>query len=145
MEINPEVKELLKQVLTLLDDGATPSEDPPEKLPLLKYEQCTDSKLQVIEVMYCPPEIEIRKMVANFNANINNIKGNLGHIKNTDKFKPVMAWVNEVECMIGDNYISEGTPLVKIQFYDAELYQKRKEGQMMGLSIGAMGRTVTKE
>lgn len=156
MEINPEVKELLKQVLTLLDDGATPSEDPPEKLPLLKSEQFTDSKLQVIEVMYCPPEeadlhgermseIEIRKMVDNFNANINNIKGNLGHIKNTDKFKPVKAWVNEVECMIGDNYVSEGTPLVKIQFYDAELYQKRKEGQMMGLSIGAMGRTVTKE
>lgn len=156
MEINPETREALKEFFkSILDDGATPSPSSPQT-PLLKSEQFTDSKLQVIEVMYCPPEkddlhgermsaMEIQKMVDNFNANINNISGNLGHIKNTDKFKPVLAWVQQVECMIGDNFVEEGTPLVKIQFYDQELYEKRKSGQMMGLSIGAMGRTVTKE
>ena len=112
--------------------------------------------MQAIEVMYCPPEkddlhgeriseIEIRKMVDNFNANINNVKGNLGHIKNTDKFYPIKAWVNEVDCMIGDQLVVEGTPLVKIQFKDPELYEARKSGKIMGLSIGAMGRSVEKD
>lgn len=129
---------------------------PLSKNTLIKQNQFTDSKMQVIEVMYCPPEqddlhgeriseLELRKMVDNFNANINNVKGNLGHLVNTDKFHPVKAWVNEVDCMIGDNFVSEGTPLVKIQFTDQELYEKRKSGEIMGLSIGAMGRSVEKE
>lgn len=48
--------------------------------------------MQVIEVLYCPPEeddlhgermsdLEIRKMGDNFNENITNISGNLGHMK----------------------------------------------------------------
>ena len=84
-------------------------------------------------------------MVDNFNQNISNVSGNLGHLKNTDKFKPVKAWVNEVDCYIGDEFVVEGTPLVKIQFYDPELYQARKDGILKGLSIGAMGRIVKKD
>lgn len=140
-----------------------PSESPAEQIPaeetpatVLKYNQFEDEKMQAIEVMYCPPEhddlhgermseMEIRKMVDNFNANINNVQGNLGHIKNTDKFKPVKAWVNEVDCYIGDNLVVEGTPLVKIQFYDKGLFEARKSGELMGLSIGALGRSIKKE
>ena len=139
-----------------VENNAEEEKQPSAPTPLIKQNQFTDSLLQVIEVMYCPPEkddlhgermseVEVRKMVDNFNQNIENIQGNLGHIKNTDKFKPVKAWVNEVECMIGDNLVVEGTPLVKIQFNDVDLYEKRKSGQILGLSIGAMGRSVEKD
>lgn len=128
----------------------------PTPLQVIKHNKFDEEKMQVIEVMYCPPEyddlhgermsdLEIRKMVDNFNENIANVSGNLGHMKNTEKFKPVKAWVNEVDCYIGDELVVEGTPLVKIQFYDAELYQARKDGVLKGLSIGAMGRVVKKD
>lgn len=138
-------------------DKSTAVVEPPESsLPILKVEQFAEEKMQAIEVMYCPPEyddlhgermseLEIRKMVDNFNENINNVQGNLGHIKNTKQFKPIKAWVNEVECMIGDNLVAEGTPLVKIQFYDQALFEARKSGKLKGLSIGALGRSVEKE
>lgn len=129
-------------------------EDTPKQV--IKHNKFDEEKMQVIEVMYCPPEyddlhgermseLEIRKMVDNFNDNIANVSGNLGHMKNTEKFKPVKAWVNEVDCYIGDELVVEGTPLVKIQFYDTELYQARKDGVLKGLSIGAMGRVVNKD
>lgn len=120
------------------------------------HKQFEEEKMEVIEIMYCPPEyddlhgermseIEIRKMVENFNLNIDKIKGNLGHVKNTDKFKPIKAWVNEVDCYIGETFVSEGTPLVKNKFYDAELYQMRKDGILQGVSIGALGETTKGE
>ncbi len=123
---------------------------------IIKQNKFDEEQMQVIEVMYCPPEeddlhgermseLEIRKMVDNFNSNISNVSGNLGHIKNTDKFKPVKAWVNEVDCYIGDELVVEGTPLVKIQFYDKDLFQARKDGTLLGLSIGALGRKEIKD
>ncbi|WNL63505.1 hypothetical protein [Citrobacter phage Tr1] len=131
-------------------------EETPAPVTLIKQNKFDEEQMQVIEVMYCPPEqddlhgermseMDIRKMVDNFNANISNVSGNLGHIKNTEKFKPVKAWVNEVDCYIGDELVVEGTPLVKIQFYDEDLYQARKEGKLQGLSIGALGRKETKD
>lgn len=131
------------------------SEDPTPTPQVVKKNQFDEEKMQVIEVLYCPPEkddlhgermseIEIRKMVDNFNDNINNIKGNLGHLQNTDKFKPMKAWVNETDCYIGEEFVVEGTPLVKVQFYDAELYQARKSGKLLGVSIGCMARTEEK-
>jgi len=139
-----------------IDKSTIPADKTEESLPILKVEQFAEEKMQAIEVMYCPPEyddlhgermseLEIRKMVDNFNENINNVQGNLGHIKNTKQFKPVKAWVNEVDCMIGDNLVTEGTPLVKIQFYDRDLFEARKNGVLKGLSIGALGRSVEKE
>ena len=156
MEIDKDMLWEMAQVFAkarLAPEQVTPE---PEQNAILKYNQFEEEKLQAIEVMYCPPEeddlhgermteIEIRKMVDNFNANINNVQGNLGHIKNTKQFKPIKAWVNEVDCYIGDNLVVEGTPLVKIQFYDKDLFEKRKSGQLLGLSIGALGRTVKKE
>ena len=161
MELNAETLWQIWTAAQKVNTGATPDITPQKtptsrKSPLVKANQFEDELMQVTEVMYCPPEeddlhgermseIEIRKMVSNFNENITNVKGNLGHIKNTEAFRPIKAWVNEVECMIGDNYVAEGTPLVKIQFYDADLYAKRKSGEILGLSIGAMGRTVNKD
>ena len=139
---------------------STPSQQdstpPQQPQTVIKHNKFDEEQMQVIEVLYCPPEkddlhgermsdMEIRKMVDNFNENITNVSGNLGHMKNTDKFAPVKAWVNEVDCYIGDELVVEGTPLVKIQFNDPELYQARKDGVLKGLSIGAMGVKVNKD
>ena len=159
MELNKDTLWELFKTFSKVKEPDTPQKDStPEPTPaqVIKHNKFDEEKMQVIEVMYCPPEyddlhgermseLEIRKMVDNFNDNIANVSGNLGHLKNTDKFKAVKAWVNEVDCYIGDEFVVEGTPLVKIQFYDAELYQARKDGVLKGLSIGAMGRTVKKD
>lgn len=139
--------------LTPSQQDSTPPQQPQT---VIKHNKFDEEQMQVIEVLYCPPEkddlhgermsdMEIRKMVDNFNENITNVSGNLGHMKNTDKFAPVKAWVNEVDCYIGDELVVEGTPLVKIQFNDPELYQARKDGVLKGLSIGAMGVKVNKD
>ena len=159
MELNKDTLwNLFETFKAMGKDSQSQQDSTPEETPLqvIKHNKFADEQMQVIEVMYCPPEyddlhgermsdLEIRKMVDNFNENIANVSGNLGHLKNTDKFKPVKAWVNEVDCYIGDELVVEGTPLVKIQFYDAELYQARKDGVLKGLSIGAMGRVVKKD
>lgn len=159
MELNKDsLWELFKAFSGTKDTPPSQQDSTPEEIPaqVIKQNKFDEEKMQVIEVMYCPPEhddlhgermsdLEIRKMVDNFNQNISNVSGNLGHLKNTDKFKPVKAWVNEVDCYIGDEFVVEGTPLVKIQFYDPELYQARKDGILKGLSIGAMGRIVKKD
>lgn len=159
MELNKDTLwELFKTFSGTKDTSPSQQDSTPKETPaqIIKHNKFDEEQMQVIEVMYCPPEyddlhgermsdLEIRKMVDNFNDNITNVSGNLGHIKNTEKFKPVKAWVNEVDCYIGEELVVEGTPLVKIQFYDAELYQARKDGVLKGLSIGAMGRVIKKD
>ncbi|HCJ8179808.1 hypothetical protein ECO340P2_00139 [Escherichia phage ECO340P2] len=159
MELNKDTLwELFKTFAGFKENSESQQDSIPSQKPetLVKQNKFDEEKMQVIEVLYCPPEeddlhgermsdLEIRKMVDNFNENITNISGNLGHMKNTDKFAPIKAWVNEVDCYIGDELVVEGTPLVKIQFNDPELYQARKDGVLKGLSIGAMGVKVKKD
>ena len=150
--------ELFKSFSGMKESTPSQQDSTPPQQPqtVIKHNKFDEEQMQVIEVLYCPPEkddlhgermsdMEIRKMVDNFNENITNVSGNLGHMKNTDKFAPVKAWVNEVDCYIGDELVVEGTPLVKIQFNDPELYQARKDGVLKGLSIGAMGVKVNKD
>lgn len=159
MELNKDTLwELFKSFSGMKESTPSQQDSTPPLQPqtVIKHNKFDEEQMQVIEVLYCPPEkddlhgermsdMEIRKMVDNFNENITNVSGNLGHMKNTDKFAPVKAWVNEVDCYIGDELVVEGTPLVKIQFNDPELYQARKDGVLKGLSIGAMGVKVKKD
>lgn len=80
-------------------------------------------------------------MVDNLNMNIQKgkVKGNIAHIANTDKIEPIKAWVNPVDCMIGEEFVPEGMPLIKMKFHDSELWDKRKTGILKGVSIGAKG------
>lgn len=124
----------------------------PEKLDSSKVEikKFNEEQMIAIEPLYCKPmecdshnqgmtEEEIRKMVDNINANIHKISGNIGHVFNTSGFYFVKAWVNECECMIGDEFVSVGQPIIKVQFTDETLWSMRKTGQLQGLSIGALG------
>lgn len=67
------------------------------------------------------------------------VQTGLFHKHLTSGFTIEKAWVNEVECMIGDTLVAEGQPLVKIQFTSESLWKQRKDGNLCGLSIGARG------
>ncbi len=88
-------------------------------------------------------EQDIRKMVDNFNENIANIQGNIQHQTMTQGFKPVKAWVNEVQCTIGTTVVPEGQPIVKVKFFDKDLWEARLSGELKGVSIGATGQRIT--
>lgn len=112
-----------------------------------------EEQMIAIEPLYCKPmesdlheegmtEEEIRKMVDNINKNIDKISGNIGHAINTDGFYFIKAWVNECDCIIGDEIVPEGIPIIKVQFVDDKLWELRKSGKLNGLSIGALGSVV---
>ena len=81
----------------------------------------------------------IHSMVKSFNeANESGtLQTSLFHSHKTECFEVEKAWVNEVDCTIGDTLVEEGQPLVKIHFLNEEAWELRKNGTLMGLSIGA--------
>ena len=98
-------------------------------------------------------DVELDKMIDNFNKNIYNIKGNIHHAYMTEGFKPVKAYRMPMDVYIGDpskpsemTMIKEGQPVVKVQFAKTDmgkyLWEKRKSGKLMGVSIGAKGKRV---
>lgn len=82
---------------------------------------------------------EMESLVKSFNeANESGIlQTSLFHNHKTKAFSVVKAWVNPVECFIGDNLVKEGQPIAKIQFNNKKAWELRKSGVLMGLSIGA--------
>ena len=117
---------------------------------LQEIQKFNEEQMIAIEPLYCKPmeadlheegmtEEEIRKMVDDINSNIDTISGNIGHAINTDGFHFVKAWINECDCTIGDEYVPEGQPIIKVQFEDPKLWELRKSGKLQGLSIGALG------
>lgn len=122
----------------------------PEMIPVIKA--VDDDLMQAIEVVYEPDAVDchgdwmsastIRKACDNFNENLvkGNLKPNLFHIKETDKFTIEKSWINEVDSVIGDTLIPEGTWLVKVQYNDVNLWKQKKDGTIQGVSIGAKGK-----
>lgn len=82
-----------------------------------------------------------RGMVDSLNKAIEegNLQSGLFHKHKTDGFTIEKAWVNEAECVIGETLVEEGLPLVKVKFHSDTLWEQRKTGGLMGLSIGAKG------
>ena len=116
--------------------------------PIIK--QLNDEEMVAIEWLYLPPNEadlhdegmtaeEIVKMVDSFNDNMENIEGNIAHCIYVDEIKPEKAWVNPCDCFIGEQFVPEGSPLVKVRFFDEELWEQRKSGVLKGVSIGARG------
>jgi len=118
----------------------------------------SEEEMISIEPLYCLPMeadahddgmtlAEIRKMVDNINKNIETITGNIGHVMDTEGFYFTKAWVNECECKFTETgeTIPEGQPIIKVQFVDKDLWEARKNGQLAGLSIGAVGKRIDNE
>jgi len=150
-----QIAEIFNSVLATFskENELTPS-GLPSTIPVIK--QYDDEKMIAIEPLYCGPMQvdahgaamsleEINKMVDSFNKNISKISGNIGHMVNTEKFKPVKAWVNPCDCIIGETFVPEGQPIVQNQFYDKDLWEYRKAGKLLGVSIGAKGQEIPYE
>jgi hypothetical protein len=59
------------------------------------------------------------------------------HKHKTDSWTLDKAWVNPVECMIGDQLVPEGQPIAKTLFTNKTAFDMRVAGDISGLSIGA--------
>lgn len=158
-----ELEEIIQQALSEIEDEEE-SESVVKKLiksfkdffrkEVALIKQFDEEKMQAVEVMYVPNSVdahehamtteEARKMVDSFNLAITKgkLKGNLCHAENTDAIEPLKAWITECECKIGETHIPEGWPLVKVQFHDKGLWELRKAGKLMGVSIGARGKLI---
>lgn len=88
---------------------------------------------------------EIVKMVDNLNARIarEGIPIKIDHEGEAlDGVEATRAFIAECELVIGGKVVPEGTPLLKLQYSDKELWEKRKAGEFTGISIGAMAGSV---
>lgn len=117
-----------------------------------------DVKKEVIYVVYEPDVLDahnqwasaetIRKAAENFNQNLQkgNVKPNLfhdaddeGNYTSTEAFSIIKSWINECECLVGEEVVKEGTWLAKIKFHSDFLWDKFLDGTVGGVSIGALG------
>ena len=122
-------------------------------LPVIK--QFNEEEMIAIEPLYiCAGDIdghgdtisleETHSMVKSFNeANESgSLQTSLFHAHKTESFEVVKAWVNEVDCTIGETVVKEGQPIAKIHFLNEDAWELRKTGELMGLSIGARAKSV---
>ena len=134
-------------LMSILKELITPKGN---ALPLIK--QFQEEQMIAIEPLYITAgDVDLQgdtisletteAMVESFNkANEEGIlQPCLFHKHRTESFSVVKAWVNPVECQIGESVVSAGQPLAEIQFNSEAAWQLRKEGKFMGLSIGAQG------
>lgn len=161
--VSEEAKEdnpLLVKVTNLIDKafgGSNKNNDINESLSVIK--QFEDEQMVAIEKLYINPLTEeadlvgdsitledTRGMVDSLNKAINSEKGiqsGLFHKANADDvFTVEKAWIAETDCTIGDTFIEEGQPLIKVQFHNKEAWELRKSGELQGISIGARAKQI---
>jgi len=93
----------------------------------------------------------IEKACINFNESLKKgvVVPNLFHCKNpetkiaepTDSFSILKSWTTPVDCVIGDEPVTEGTWLTVIKFHNDALWNAfYVEKTVSGVSIGARGK-----
>lgn len=134
--------------------GGTKRKSPEVETAVVIKQFSADTEDEMIEIsqLYCSPlEVdahddvmtaeELEKLVAAVNEGIASgaISGNFDHNVDepTDKFSFIKAFIAECDMEIGGNFVPEGTPLIKVQYHDRELWESRKAGEWTGWSIGA--------
>ena len=116
------------------------------------FKQFNDEEMIAIEPLYIEPDgvdghgwtaskEVLKSMTESCNKAIQEgrLKAKYNHQTETTDFTFIKAFVNEVDCQIGEHFVPEGQPIIKIQFTNAEAWQKRKNGELCGVSIGAKG------
>lgn len=125
-----------------------------KNLPVLK--QFEDEQMVAIEKLYIHPDDvdgvgdtisleDTYSMVDSLNKAIDSgsLQSGLFHKVNADDvFTVVKAWVQEVDCVIGETQIKEGQPLIKVQFHNKDAWDLRKAGEISGISIGARAKEI---
>lgn len=79
---------------------------------------------------------EVRKAKESFNKSQMNT--NLFHLAMTDKFEVIESYLAPVDFVLGDKFVAKGTWLMNLQVHDDELWGLIKDGEINGISIGAM-------
>lgn len=119
-------------------------------VPIMKslYEE----EMQAIEPLYiAPDEVDghgwtasadvLKSMAESCDKAIR--EGRLGskynHEEVTEDFTFLKAGVAFSDCYIGEHFVPEGQPLIKVQFNDKDAWENRKSGELMGVSIGCKG------
>lgn len=113
------------------------------------------TKMYAIEPLYIAPgetdghlhtmDLEgITEMVDSLNKanDEGRLQSGLFHKHKTTAWKLEKAWVNPVECMIGDTIVPEGQPIAKTLFTNKAAYDMRVAGDISGLSIGARAKEI---
>jgi hypothetical protein len=121
-----------------------------DSIQVVKQFGTEDEPMFAVEPLYIAPgEVDghgdtmgledITSMVESLNkANEEGrLQSGLFHKHKTDVWTLEKAWVNPVECMIGDQLVPEGQPIAKTLFNNKRAFQMRIEGDISGLSIGA--------
>lgn len=114
------------------------------KLPITKA--LNDELMQATFVVLVPDEVdlhgdtiteeEVRKACFNFNKF--SMQPNLFHITKTKTFEFLESFVAPVDFVLGDKEVKKGTWLATVQCLDESLWQLIKDGEINGLSIGAL-------
>jgi hypothetical protein len=134
--------------------GSSKEEVINKNLPVLK--QFEDEQMVAIEKLYIHPDDvdgvgdtisleDTYAMVDSLNKAIDSgsLQSGLFHKVNADDvFTVVKAWVQEVDCVIGETQIKEGQPLIKVQFHNKDAWDLRKAGEISGISIGARAKEI---
>jgi len=77
---------------------------------------------------------EVRKACHNFNSH--SMTANLLHLVETDTFSIAESYISPVEMQLGEQVLKAGSWLVVTQFYDDEIWEEVKKGNLTGISIG---------
>lgn len=121
-----------------------------DTIQVVKQFGSEDEPMYAVEPLYIAPgEVDghgdtmnlenITKMVESLNkANDDGrLQNGLFHKHSTNVWSLEKAWVNPVECMIGDQLVPEGQPIAKTLFTNKAAFDMRVNGDISGLSIGA--------
>lgn len=81
---------------------------------------------------------EVRKAKESFNAN--NPKSNLFHLSMTDSFSVIESYLAPVDMILNDVFVEKGAWLVTLQINEDNLWQMIKDGEINGVSIGALAK-----
>lgn len=147
---------LEKSVLKVLTKffGGSKAKSKPD-LDVIKQFGSDDEPMYAIEPLYTAPgevdghgDVADRETIEGLVVSLNKaneegrLQSGLFHKHKTDTWKLEKAWVNPVECMIGDQLVPEGQPIAKTLFTNKEAFEMRINGEISGLSIGARAKEV---
>lgn len=81
---------------------------------------------------------EIRKAKESFNKN--KPKANLFHFSMTNSFDVIESYQTPVDMILNETFVEKGAWLVTLQINEDSLWQMIKDGEINGVSIGALAK-----
>lgn len=81
-------------------------------------------------------EEEVRKACHNFNNHC--MKANLFHLVETDGFVIAESYIAPTDFILDEVFVKKGTWLATLQYLDEDLWEGVKNGDIQGVSIGAV-------